>query len=660
MTGVRRSLSALLITGLVATSAHAGKITSQESASGAAGFGGFNLDNVEVIVNGAGSWFNPEDGSYSFSDDSDFTYQGNVSDGVDTIMGYLLAKDWPVGEPSGIKIINDDPNIKAPSPQNCILATSYLEDHFLDSADPQQVTCSSPFQSHKRYKVALLPETVDGEGSESVDLVFNVEAEDGSRDYEVFQKLNNWTDGRLEGFAIQVGFGVGDNFVAVEEAGVDLSNLNISVPSDTWSADQLANFSSGLFGPLDKHTGEVGFFDDQQRAGFLIDEYVIGEQPLTDTLHATQTLGSDYSEVPEGAGTNQFGPWLPNSMLPYGVFFDDDGNPETDAALLAWYGYNPATSTLGWMGGSQESFSAKTDQEIVEMGGNLSYTMDVIDDLVNVGVSYIVTVGDVSNFPSDTFTIRMTPTPDTSGAVAPSYAGIDPYPLLQFSSSNAEVLLEPKLTFFSGSLLTARVGDADLNLDPSVAERVTVTISAGDASEQLELIEQGENRGVFAATLPEAYSNVPAGTEVTMTYVDDNTGDAESGAVTKTSSTTAMTEPLPILSDVSITDLSVPDSVFNGASRTLSLSIVNDRQAQGVASGNVLITGSDGNEYVGVFENLRVGGKSKFSFSWTAELADSDVSETVEWTASVIINEQIVDDAAAVTQIDAKVRKNEK
>jgi hypothetical protein len=173
----------------------AGKIISVPSASGAIGFGGWNLDNVEVIlngtqseINGIGSWFNNENGTYHFADDSDFSYIGNVDDGAGTLMGFALAKEWPVGEPSGIKIINHDLAVKQPKPSNCIMATSYLTGHFLDSSDPRQVTCSGPFQSHKRYKIAMLPSTVDGIGSESIDLVFNVEAETGARDYQVFQK----------------------------------------------------------------------------------------------------------------------------------------------------------------------------------------------------------------------------------------------------------------------------------------------------------------------------------------------------------------------------------------------------------------------------------------------------------------------------------------
>ncbi len=314
-----RPLSGLVLMGLLATTAQAGKITSIPSASGAEGFGGWNLDNVEVVLNGTqgaigdvfNSWFDELTGAYNFATDSDFSYVANVDDGAGAPMGIALAKDWPVGEPAGIKIVNDDAGVKPPKPANCIMATSYLADHYLDSADPQQVLCSGPFQSHKRYKLAMLPTGFDG-----IDLVFNVEAEDGSRTYQIFQKINNWTDGRLEGFKVEIGVGVGANFKTASDAGIALDDLNISVPTEIWPVGEadVAVFSAGLFGPLDKHTGSVGFFDPEQRAGFKINEH--GSTTLTDTLTATETLGSDYAEVPAGA-TNQFGPWIADNILPY-------------------------------------------------------------------------------------------------------------------------------------------------------------------------------------------------------------------------------------------------------------------------------------------------------------------------------------------------------
>lgn len=658
-----RTALAIAIAGL-ALSAQAGKITSVPTSNGTPGFGGWNLANVEVVLNGTqgaigstDSWFDPATGAYNFAADSDFTYESRVFDDSSTLMGLVLAKDWPIGEPSGVKIVNDDPNVKNDKPANCIMSTSYLKGNYLDSTDPKQVICSSPFQTHKRYKVAMLPATVDGGGSDSVDRVFNVEPEMGTRDYQVFQKINNWTNGRLQGFKVEVGFGVGGAFVSAADAGIDLTNLNIAVPSDLWSTTQLATFSAGLFGPLDKHTGEVGFFDPNKRAGFLIDEYVVGAQPLTDTLTATTPLSSNYPDVPAGAGAaaNQFGPWLPNNMLPYGIFFDDDGNPDTDAELVAWYGYNPAIGGLGWMRGALDSFAAVSAADIQAMGANLTYTSDLIDDLVNIGLNYLVRVGDISSFPAsanNTFTIRVTPTADSSGIPAPTYVGYQPDPLLLYASSDASVLLQPETTFVIGSLLTARVGDADLNVDPAVAEEVTVSISSSSGlSETLTLVEQGANRGVFAATLPESYSNVTAGTVVTMAYSDVSVGSV------KTSSTTAEDQPAPVLSDVSITDLSVPKSVFDGSFNKLSLTVANDKLATAAASGSVLLTGSDGSEFTANFTNLKVGDKQTFRFNWTATLADPAVAETVEWVASVTVNGELVDGDEATTQVNVKPGK---
>ena len=315
-----KRLALVIAVAAFSASVQAGKIVSEPTATAPAGFGGWNLGNVEVIVNGTQgevgvddglSWFDPANGDYSFAPDSDFTYEGNVYGAIDELLGVVLAKPWPVGEPSGIKIINDDPDVKNGKPTNCIMATSYLDEHFLDSSEPQQVPCSGPFQSHKRYKLAMLPSTVDGVDSESVDLVFNVEADGGSRDYQVFQKINNWTDGRLEGFTIQVGFGVGADFMSIDEAQdpdsvVDLhDHLYMTIPTAIWKENQLAVFSEGLFGPYDDKTETLGFFDPLNRAGFKILEYQPDpETPATrtDILHSNGPLVSDYAEIPPDSG----------------------------------------------------------------------------------------------------------------------------------------------------------------------------------------------------------------------------------------------------------------------------------------------------------------------------------------------------------------------
>ncbi|MEH6451451.1 MAG: choice-of-anchor F family protein [Psychromonas sp.] len=670
-----KRITLLAVISAISIPIYAGKIVSTNAANGAQGFGGWNLDNVEVLLNGdlpGDSSFNEVDGSYEFPLNSDYTYSSDVSDDDSLMLGQVLAKTWPVGEPSGIKIINNDSGVKNGKPENCIMATSYLEGHYLDSVDPQQVTCSSPFQTHKRYKLAMLPATTaGGAGYElPIDLVFNVEDGDAS-DYQVFQKINNWTNLRLQGFTIQVGFGIGSNFssVTASDSGVSIDNLYLSIPADIFSPTQLATFSAGLFGPEDKHTGKRGFLDANTRAGFLIDEY--GTDVKTDILHGNKTLGSDYANVPPGAGDspeNQFGPWLPNIMLPYGIFFDDDGNPATDAALIAWYGYNPETSGLGWMGGALEGFADKSD-EISEMGQNLLYTMGEIDDLVNVGLNYIVTIGDVANFPNNTFTIRIKPIIDTSEVGSPSYIdsatgdAITPMPELTYSSVESALEISPSPEFVTGELITVRVGDKDLEDFADV--KISATNNDGSIviinEETFTLVEQGEGRAVFAGTLPDKFSDLPAGSQVIVRYSDADP------VVILTESITAIDEPIapPIYAKASITSLSVPETLQNGLTRNLKVSIINDKESAALASGSVLLTGSDGSEFTADFTDLRLGGKLKLSFSWTAELADPDVAKQVEWNATLRIQgddltEKVVDDAYDFTSIEVKKGKNSK
>lgn len=565
------SLAFALVLAGSSLTAQAGLITSDLSDSFTAnkqsGFGGLEFTNIDVVLNDfPNSTFNVMTGEYFFSVASDHTYEARVYDDdvQTTLLGKALAKDWPVGEPVGIKIVNDDTDVKEGRATNCIMSTSYLDDHFLDTADPKQVICSGPFQSHKRYKLAMLPTTVaGGPGAEKgIDLVFNVEQDGTSRDYQVFQKINNWTDKRLAGFTIQVGTGQGASFVPASDTttGVGVANLSLSVPVAVWGrTNQNANFSTGLFGPRDvKHDRPHGYFDPDTRAGFVFNEYGAGKigdaSGQTDTLTSGPTLGSDYDDVPAGAlaAAGQFGNWLPNSMLPFGIFYDEDANPDTDNLLVAWYGHHPTIGGLRWMTGVDtaepvdplESFKLVAPETITTVWANDPlYSMAVIDDLVNVGLNYNVTIADISSFPgydadpalnAATFTIRITPVLEAVATPAPAYVDQIPDPSLAYLLSNAIINLTPFPEsaivdeFVPGSVLTVGVGDADLNLikdpaDPDAIESATIVVStAGDVvpSAPLTLTELGPDRGVFAANLPSQFSDVAPGTVVTVTYND--------------------------------------------------------------------------------------------------------------------------------------------
>ena len=659
------------------------------------GCGGWNFDNVDITINAPGhDTFDKNCCNYTHDGDESFSYFGTVRNEHGTGLGQVLAKDWPVGEPPGIKVVHNDEAVKPGKPTNCVMATSYLEDHFLDSADPQQVICSGPFQSHKRFKLAMLPETVAGGAGneEGIDLVFNVENEyldderttlAPARSYQIFQKINNWTNHRLQGFTVQVGTGLGESFVpASASRAIGVSNLSLSVPVEVWEReDQLANFSAGLFGPVDdKHDRPAGYFDPEIRAGFKILEYGADQPGNTsgqiDTLHSNGTLGSDYVSLPPGAGAApgyQFGPWLPNTMLPYGIFFDDDGNPETDAELMAWYGFHPQRNAMGWMTGVADGFAEIPAETVISWGSNLEYTMGEIDDLVNVGLNYVVTIDDVSGFPGyaepegkTTFTIRITPQLDASGTPPPMYLGQAPEPALTFASDVGVVEVSPYPSFEVGSLLTARVGDAS----EALGEEVTVTVTTVPAgvgvapiSETISLVEQGEGRNVFAATLPEEFSNINPGDAVTVTYIDadDGLGGINVERSVTTQAIAVGEPPLPAPAVVYLTDLSVPETVFNGKTSRLSVGIQSSKESESLAAGTVTLLGvnESGVEVASFsedFSDLRIGGKDKFNWKWIATLQDSAIAETITWTATLDLDEGVDRIMTGETLIELKVK----
>lgn len=415
------------------------------------GFGGFNLDNVEVkIINVetgeevAEKTFNNADGSYSSMTYGE-TFVSHITDGGASpiVTGHLHGKDWPVGEPSGIKTITDpdiNNTLSNNKPASCIMSTSYfeyselpsnltaggwLDSMALYSTAPNPTLCDSPFQTHKRFKIDALPASVDGVGAEAIDIVFNVEAgavgeETTTRRYQVLQKLNNYTDKRLAGYKVEIGFGVGESFTSLADSGVNAINTNLAlsigvgenpsndseVPAgDIWDAEDLAVFSAGLFGTADAKHPVDGFFDTR-RAGYFV---ALSEDKST--ISSTTVIPSNY--------TTFFGEWLPSVYEPTAIFFDEDKDPLTDALLVAFWGDNPNTPDVvdyQWLSGNATGFAPLSSQQLIDWSSNTGmadgsnqYSIDGVEDLLNLGLSYIVDIGDVSTFPMTQFTIRMVP-----------------------------------------------------------------------------------------------------------------------------------------------------------------------------------------------------------------------------------------------------------
>jgi hypothetical protein len=145
--------------------------------------------------------------------------------------------------------------------------------------------------------------------------------------YRMIGKLNNHTGKRLSGFRVELGHNVGGAFVPA----TDTSSLRIALREEgdaevnnDLTATGMAEFPGGLFyGPADdKHYW--GFFSSE-RAGFTVDQTAL----KTGTVTFGSTAMSSNYETP-------FGKWLPINWVPTGVFFDEDGNPASDAVVKAW------------------------------------------------------------------------------------------------------------------------------------------------------------------------------------------------------------------------------------------------------------------------------------------------------------------------------------
>ena len=363
-----------------------------------------------------------------------YSFQSNVYDPDTTsFMAKVTGKDWPVGGPTGIKAVNNDLDTKNGKPENCIINTSFLDTGFLDVVPARPVICSSPFQSHKRFKVAMQPATTDGivgvgsgTAGKPIDLVFNMGDDVSIRPYQVFSKINNYTNQRLAGYKIVVGKGVGTAFRSASDLGIAdelFFSLGIAEGEDNdgnpdgsniFDGEGLATFSHGLFGPVElPHFPETGFFS-ATTAFFPVDQkctsyanpldlgadvpcpVAVGTDQFTDTIYSTGVLSANYTDL--------FGAWLPSIWAPKGVFFDDDGNPDTDAELMAWWDGDE------WRKGQADGFAVVSAAEFSTWSVDQGYSIDVIEDVLNLGPNYIVKVGDVAaTLPAGQFTVRIIP-----------------------------------------------------------------------------------------------------------------------------------------------------------------------------------------------------------------------------------------------------------
>ena len=411
----------LVIAALSTSNIYAGQIVSNQSEGFTPNkqyaYGGWNLENVNVkIVDLKDPHYNIGDfdestGAYSqltygMSFESDITSNG-------TVLGRLIGKQWPLGEPAGIKIINGDTGVKNGQPENCLMATTFLAGGYLDSASPRSNTCSGPFKSHKRFKIEMMQSTYvsDGTYGKPIDLVFNlVEGDTSTKRYRIIQKLNNHTGKRLDGYKLEV----------LDDAKMPNMALTLSLGygendgKNIWGIDQMANMPHGLFGPIDSHFGAEGFFDTKRSY------YPVG-------LSNGNTVISYIGPMRGGNYQQLFGNWMPSKWHPMGIYYDD-GNLGTEDELLAFWGDPLKTGVNGWHKGQADNWAKLTEEEERVWTAGGQYYIAGIEDSVNLGLNYIVNIGDNEEIGS-TFTIRITPHfAPSSEQSTPSFAKDAPKP----------------------------------------------------------------------------------------------------------------------------------------------------------------------------------------------------------------------------------------
>ncbi len=560
----------------LATALNAGKIATDPAAA-TPGFGGWNLDNVNVLMtddefNPAGyvQEFNTTDGSYPAMTYGD-SFESEVKDDTGTVMGRLHGKNWPVGEPPGLKVIADSPgDPKNGKPDNCIITTSYLDSGYLDTDPTAPTNCNSPFQTHKRFKVNLQQSLVAGGpgAEESFDLVFNVapEADPAMRRYQIFQKINNYTEERLSGYSVEVGFGVGANFTRATTADVNLTiGEGENEGGDIWSETERATFAHGLWGPVDSHFPEPGFFSAAS-AGFNV---------VLDGDNKGANSNGPLDGVTSGDYVTLFGQWLPSAWTPTGIFHDFDNDPLTDADIKAFWGDVDGDGTYAWTYGGPD-FNLVEPATLEEWAMDPLYYTSHIEDVLNLGLNYIVNIGDVTTFDdfnatgdeTATFTIRITPKEATVVTGEPGWVTNPPAPI---GGSTGAVGISPD-PFVVGTAVTVAVVDGDLNTEDNVTNTVDINVTSDmGETELVTLTETDVNTNVFRGTLNtnkssetgtdnDGVMNVVVDTVLTATY-NDADSDGEGTPATVYATATAEAPPPYVNNDSSEGIFSTMDNV---------------------------------------------------------------------------------------------------
>ncbi len=263
------------------------------------------------------------------------------------------------------------------------------------------VFCDSEGGSGKRIKAQLT-------GRNPFDVRHRVtsSAQYPSVDYFTFGKVSNFTGARMTGFTLEVLDANGNPMGSLSPDDAVLFNLaatNIGIGG---------RLPDGLFGAGGQE-GEIGFFSDERAV-----------LALAKSVDALEFGALSNPEYVANFGTA----FLDDRMVPDGLFWDDNGNPNDESALIAWNNIAGGGLTYGTI-----ETAANLDARLSELAASLGvsvadlgyapgalvpaeivasaeanglFEFAAIEDLRNANLNYTITVGTVDG---QEFILRYTP-----------------------------------------------------------------------------------------------------------------------------------------------------------------------------------------------------------------------------------------------------------
>lgn len=397
---------------------------------------GWNLVNARTV-------FDPEDpdtGRTYIYPNAPVRNLDSAGDGTGSVAFVGWELDDASGRPPGIQAVTNDAEFPV---RNCIMASGEREDEDTGLIVPK--TCSDDPGGSKRFFLEIT------EAGQPVDLVFATGTElirykgvkdpvdDGGnsleefaaefgigRIYRVIKKLVNDTDERLLGFRLELGSGVGDEFIPFnfDNDGVAFE-LREQVDRqffdgrtgagarDVWNPDRFATQSPKLFDDGVRPRFDLGFFDSNaaglfppQNVGNGIKSSFIDSGSTLDGLGRKGAITPNYFDlvnnqaIGTGIPGNPFGYWLSDSLGPTVIDEHSDGNADTEGdVVLAWW------DGADWRYGREGQFAVVPNDQLAQWAalplgldlddasvgpGPARYAADVSDDLAAMNVDAFI------------------------------------------------------------------------------------------------------------------------------------------------------------------------------------------------------------------------------------------------------------------------------